>query len=106
MTDPITPEEARDAAAEAKHIPPEVFESFNELIVKNLRGAYATVSQNEVLKLITERLGITRDQVFDEHYLDVEAAYQAAGWAVDYDAPGYNESYKTTFKFRIADKLS
>lgn len=34
-----------------------------------------------------------------QHWLNFEGAYRRAGWKVEFDKPGYNESYPATFKF-------
>jgi hypothetical protein len=49
--------------------------------------------------MIASNLGITEQRVFDRHLLDVEEVFEDVGWDVDYDKPGYNESYQPTFTF-------
>jgi hypothetical protein len=79
-------------------IPSIVFEVFNELIAKNFSGSRAIVRQNEVVTLLTA-VGLSRQEIYDNHWLDVENSYQKAGWKVTYDKPGYNESYDAYFEF-------
>ncbi len=98
---PISPNEI--GALKAKTLPSEVIEAFNELIVKNWSGACAIIKQDEIVKLICAKLKIKpkdRQDVYDNHYLDVEDLYRAEGWRVEYDKPGYNETYEAFFKFR------
>jgi hypothetical protein len=83
-----------------KSIPPEVFESFNELIVKDFNGTSSTVRQNDVVALIANKLKIDRQSVFSSRWLDVETEYAKSGWDVEYDKPGYNETYEPTFTFK------
>lgn len=97
MSKPITPGEITKAKQSA--LPDEVLDAFNEMIAKNWNGSSATVMQNEVAKLIASKLQIKRQEVFDNHYLDVESVYRKAGWKVEYDQPGYNESYEAYFEF-------
>lgn len=90
---PIKPSEVIDKKQEL--IPDEVIEAFNEMIAANWNGTSSTVSQTEVYALIKKKLG----KDFPMNYLDVEDIYRKAGWKVNYDKPGYNESYGATFEF-------
>jgi hypothetical protein len=100
MTRAITPDEATEQAAAAPNIPDQVFAVFNELIVKNLRDGEARVLQDDAVTAISGALTVERQDVFDNHWLDVEDAYRAQGWVVDYDKPCYNETYSAFFTFR------
>ena len=93
MPGPIKPNEAET------EFPEGVYEAFNELIRKNLRGKTATVKQRDVAQLIASKLELTLTEVLANGYLDVEDAYRKAGWKVEYDKPGYNESYEPHFAF-------
>jgi RNA polymerase subunit RPABC4/transcription elongation factor Spt4 len=94
MTGPISPEEA----AGRKQIPSDVFETFNALIAKNMHEDASTFKQGDVVAELVER-GFARQRIFDDHLLDVEAAYEKAGWSVHYEKPGYNEAGEATFTF-------
>jgi len=48
--------------------------------------------------------GLNRAEIFDKGWLNVEEVYRAAGWAVEYDKPGFNESYSATFTFKCLSK--
>jgi len=98
MAGPIKPKEVQ--ARKNASLPEEVFQVFNDLIVENWDGHQATVNQDEAAKRIAKALNITRQQAFDRSLLDVEDAYQKAGWKVVYDKPGYNETYEAYFTFR------
>jgi hypothetical protein len=81
-------------------IPPKVFEAFNEAIADKLSEGYATVKQDDVVSRILSKIdNVTRDQIFDNHWLDVEPFYRKKGWKVSYDKPGYNESYGAYWEF-------
>ncbi len=95
MTKPITPDEVPSLKKAA--LPPEVLVAVNTLIVKHYSSGFATFTQNELLDLIVELTGESRSEVFDNRWLDVEDVYRDAGWDVDYDKPGYNETYAATF---------
>lgn len=93
----ITPREAKAKKTEA--IPDVVIEAFNELILAYFDGDSATIEQDEVVKLIVKK-GISKNNIFERHYLDIEPIFEAAGWKVEYDKPGFNETYEATFTFK------
>lgn len=95
MTKPITPSQV----SSSKVIPPEVIEVFNELIAKNWDGHEAIVKQDVAARLAAKRLNITTETLFDNHYMDVESTFRKAGWKVEYDKPGYCETYEASFTF-------
>lgn len=100
MTKPITPIEV--VSKKLTIIPDHVIEAFNTLIAKHYTGRSAKFKQDEVLAaIVTEE--ITSKMVFENHWLDVEGIYLDAGWNVEYDKPGYNESYPATFTFTRKD---
>src|SRR3989344_6113512 len=79
-------------------IPVAVFEVFNELIAKDFSNGSARVVQKDVLVLLNKK-GLNSGDIFENHWLDVEGAYRAAGWRVEYDKPGYSEPYDAYFVF-------
>jgi hypothetical protein len=93
---PISPSEISEK--KVLSFPDAVLESFNELIVQNYSHGQATFYQDEVVKLMVSK-GLKRGEIFDKHYLDVEQIYEAEGWKVVFDNPGYNESYAANFTF-------
>lgn len=94
---PIKPE---DIAAEKEIIFPDaVLSSFNELITQNWNGSFATIRQDDVVALMVKN-GLKRKEIFDKGWLEVKDAYKSAGWMVEYDKPGYYESYPANFIFR------
>ena len=105
---PLRPEDA--TAAKKVTIPAEVFEAFDELIAEGWDGKNSTVNQDEVIERILSKLqavhrnSITRKDIFDKGWLDVEAIYRADGWDVYYDKPAYNETYTATFEFTKLDE--
>lgn len=95
MTRLITPEEALSG----KHIPDFVFEAFNKWIAKTFNGRYAVVSQEDVVMEILKNKDVKRDKIFSEGWLNIEKAYKVAGWRVEYDKPGWDETGCASFKF-------
>jgi len=70
----------------------------NELIKRKLKGRTAVLEQCDIVSALVKR-GLKRHEIFDQELLDFEPHYRKAGWEVDYDKPGYNESYEPTFTF-------
>lgn len=94
---PIAPEEV--LAAKLEHFPPEVIDTVNRLIERNLQYGQARILQKDIVNALTEG-GMNRVDIFKNHWLDFEDIYRDAGWAVGYDKPGYNETYDAFFEFR------
>jgi hypothetical protein len=97
MSRPIRPDEV--GQQQRSIIPEVVFDTINELIAVNWDGRSAVVKQEELVARICSRLGCLKDDVFKRKLLNFEEAYRAEGWSVDYDKPGYNETYSATFTF-------
>jgi hypothetical protein len=93
---PIKPNEV--AKMKEVVIPDVVFESFNHLIAQNYGNGSAVVKQHEVVSLLKEK-GLVADEIYKNHWLDVEDVYRSAGWKVKYDKPAYCESFDAYFKF-------
>ena len=81
------------------NLPDEVIGVFNAMIAENWSGSSSRVVQNEAVSRVAAALGISREAVFSLRYMDVEDFYRELGWKVQYDKPGYNESYKAYFVF-------
>lgn len=99
---PITPQEALDNVEKA--FPEFVFEAVNNCINQNYFGKSSfTIKQDEIMKEILKLApeGTTRQEVFDKHWMDFENAYRKVGWVVEYDKPGYNETYDAFFTFKV-----
>lgn len=99
MTKKVLPIKPKDiAGAKAKSFPPEVIETFNELIAKNYSGGSARILQKDVVSALVKK-GFKSAEIFDNHWLDVEDIFRKSGWEVSYDRPGYCESYDASFEF-------
>lgn len=95
---PITPEEVVETRSKA--IPDDVIAAFNEEITRTYNGRSAIVPQDRVVEKIHDRMPNTpRQEIFDNHWLDVEHVFSAAGWDVTYVKPAYNEDFKAYFTF-------
>jgi len=80
-------------------IPDVVMDTFNDLIARNFADGEARFEQEEVVKALVAK-GHTREEIFANHWLDVEDIYRKAGWNVEYDKPGAPETYRASFTFR------
>lgn len=96
MSEPIRPEDV--AGHKIKVLPSEVFEVFNDLIARSFSNGQATVMQKDVVDALVEK-GFSKEQIFAQKLLDVVEAYRAKGWEVEYDKPGFNETYGAAFIF-------
>ncbi len=84
----------------AKHFPDFVLEEWNKMIAQKFTAGRARIEQDEmvaVLQRYTENGH--RQEVFDSGWLNVEEVYREQGWKVEYDKPGYCESYAASFTF-------
>ncbi len=100
MTKKVLPIKPKDiAGAKAKSFPPEVIETFNELIAKNFSGGSATVFQKDAVSALVKK-GFKSADIYDNHWLDVEEIFEKSGWVVEYDKPGYCETYDAHFVFK------
>lgn len=96
---PIAPHEVADKKLET--IPDAVIRAFNGLLTKKYNGYDATIKQEEAIMAIrAEDETISRQEIFDNHWLDVEDIYRSIGWDVTFDKPGYNESYSARYVFK------
>lgn len=99
LVQPISP---ADVAKQKKaDFPPLVIQAFNEMIAKKFSGVAATVFQDEVTKLIAEKLGCSEKLVYERGWLNVEEIYKEAGWKVMYEKPAYNETGRSFYTFRV-----
>ena len=107
MLSPIKPSEV---VGKKREITPDyVIEAFNELIAGHWDGNRSTFGQRDAVSLIIKKGNeahacIYDTTIYENHWLDVEEIYRQAGWFVEYDKLGYNETYEPTFTFRLESK--
>lgn len=102
MTNPITPQEAKESAAST--IPQCIIEAVNKLLSQNIgNNKSIKILQDDIL----EEAGAGkenkafRQQIFDKGWLNIENLYAKFGWHVTYDKPAYCETYPASFTFKI-----
>jgi len=97
---PITPAEI--LADLPNIIPSFVFEAVNNLLKKKFRGNSVTIKQDEIMSEIANlQKTYTRQEIYDNKWMDFEKVYRDNGWNVEYDKPGYSENYDAYFKFSV-----
>jgi len=95
---PILPEEVQ--GKKNSTIPDDIIDAVNELIVKEWNGSQSHILQKDIVQLaIYKDPDLTSTIIFDNRWMNFETIFQAVGWNVSYDKPGYNESYEASFKF-------
>jgi hypothetical protein len=101
MIKPITPAEVKKLRV--RSIPPGVFEVVNELITSKyvVSSERAYFTQDELVLNLVAACGYSRQEIYDNNWLDFEPSYREAGWKVEYDKPAYNESGPASFTFFI-----
>ena len=99
MADKIRPIRPSEVAKKKEIIFPDaVFTAFNELIAQQFYNGSATIKQDDIVELMVKK-GLYRAEIYKRGWLNIEDTYRKAGWKVEYDKPGYNESYPATFTF-------
>lgn len=96
---PISPNEIVEA--KQKIIPPEVIQVFNEEIAKHCLNGFSRVYQGTVVDRIEEAMGVTRNSIFLQRWLDIEELYSKEGWKVSYYKPAYNETGEAYWTFEV-----
>lgn len=119
IIEPITPDEAKKRKEEnwKQNLPAPVLEAINDCIVKNMEPHSFVIDQNEMMKAILDRLAegrkeyagdesnmpwyyaATRQQVYDNKWLDFEPLYRKVGWKVEYYKPDFNEAGPAFWRF-------
>ena len=94
--DPITPEEA--LLNPGAGVPDIVIEHVNWMISQKMRGNSATIYQKDIVAELVS-VGIPKEKIYENNWLDIEDLYRSRGWKVEYDKPGYNESGEAYFRF-------
>jgi hypothetical protein len=89
----------------ADTFPDFVFQAFNECIGKEYTNKSATVKQIDVINRMSQLMPgdsyeSNKAKIFAEGWLNVEEVYRKLGWKVEYDKPGYNESYGAFWVFK------
>ena len=99
--EPIKPSEV------TQYIPNWVIKATNECIKNHFieSNRESKFTQDELveycLQYAPKDKEITKDMLFNKHWLDIETKYRKNGWIVTYDKPAYDEHYKPIFTFKV-----
>lgn len=79
-------EQIKKEGLDKSRFPDYVFEAFNEAIKEAVADGSRTIYRNKIVGLIVEKSegACTRNEVFDNHWLDVEPIYEKQGWNLQY----------------------
>jgi len=94
--EPISPAECRAAKSS---IPDLVFEEVNRLLVERAADPRRIVIFQKELLAACVRRGLVSETIFSSRWLDFEPYYRKKGWRVEYNSPGYNESFEASWVF-------
>lgn len=99
---PFSPDQA--LANKANVIHPKMIEVVNNLLSKHYNGSSCRIYQNEVMDafLTATNHEYTREEVYNNKWLDFESVYRENGWKVSYDKPAYCETYEAAYVFNRA----
>lgn len=96
----LTPSEAAVAKAQ-REFPDFVVDAFNQCILASiLNGTYEVEQEEVIMRMMSLNPQLSREEIFDKHYLDVEDYYRSAGWEVVYHKPAYYEEWKAYWEFK------
>lgn len=105
MSNIITPEQVsekiKEEGLDTSRFPDYVFEAFNEAIKDAVADGSRTIYRNKIVGLIVEKSegACTRNEVFDNHWLDVEPIYKEKGWDLKYVKLPYYDTNDHYFYF-------
>lgn len=99
---PLSPSELKDIPN--KSIDPAIIQAVNNLLIKNYSEGSAIIKQDEIIEEYFKITGTKNKEskrawLFENKQLSFERIYEKEGWKVEYDKPGYNETYDATFEF-------
>jgi hypothetical protein len=99
MIKPITPDQV--ASKKLEIIPSEVIEVFNKRIASSWSGHRSIVKVVDIVDdILLAMPNLTRDDIYNKNYLEIEDIFREAGWKVEYDQPDYSQDYDSFFTFK------
>lgn len=100
--DALTPAAAHEAYLN-RDFPDFVVEAFNELIKQGHDRPVIRIEQEDaIMRIMSLNPEVTREEIFDNHWLDVENYYRRAGWRVTFFKPAYYDDWKAHWEFTSA----
>jgi len=90
----------QDALESHEHnLPEEILAAVNTLLSERVASGRVTITQPELLELVTKDGKFTSAEIFARKWFDFEGVYRKAGWKVSYDKPDYNGSGNAYWTF-------
>ena len=78
--------------AKSRRFPEFVIAAFNDLLTDMvLKGESRITQEAAIKKIMNYNPAVHREEIFSNHWLDVEDFYRQAGWTVTFYKPAYNE---------------
>lgn len=99
----FTPDDA--LAQHSATIPEEIFEIVNGFLAERVHNRTIEIEQREIAAKL-ELTDISEAQAISHGWLDFEDVYKKAGWIVNFDKPGFNESYQPIWTFEKPQTLT
>ena len=97
---PVTPAAAREAYESGGDVPDFVVQTVNELIGKFYLPGGFSINQNDVVTaLMAKRGNVSRQQVFEQKWLNFENAFRQLGWKVEHSKGTWGEEGSAYFHF-------
>jgi len=97
-TKAISPQEIMDNLPNI--IPSTIIQAVNNLLSKKFRGSEVNLKQDEIIAEVRKLSNITREEIFENKWLDFEPIYRDNGWEVEYDKPSRGDTYQAYFTFK------
>lgn len=95
---PISPKDIMDNLD--KIIPSAVIESINEFLKERFRNTGSVIiKKDELITRIKTKIGVGRQEIIDNKWLDFESLYYENGWVVKYESPDRDENFEQRFTF-------
>ena len=97
---PVSPAAAREAYESGDDVPDFVIEVVNELIGKHWCAGGFSIKQSVIVAaLMAKRGDVTREQVFEQKWLDFEQAFMQQGWRVQHSKGEWGVEDSAYFRF-------
>lgn len=85
-------------------IPSPIILAINNLLKLSYRHGSAKIKLKDIIaEAIRLDDKLTETEMYEKKWLDFENLFEAYGWIVTYDKPGYDETYDSYFIFKKKD---
>jgi hypothetical protein len=97
---PVTPAAARETHESGDGVPDFVIEVVNELIKKHWRDGGFSIKQSVIVTALLAKHGnATREQVFEQKWLDFEQAFMQHGWRIQHSKGEWGVEDSASYRF-------